>query len=224
MDYNLPGGASTSTATQQLPGNQIHEVTFKGVETKTIESKTGEKFDIISIKFANDSGNFEDTLFELKKGDNERKKNNFGYENPSALEELQFKAKHLLAAVAPKVAAQIEEKGGLKIGSWDAFGKFLVKHANVGIGAQTQIKLVERTDAKGIKRINFPSFVLGVNKKNEVYPKTNFIGSKLVWTAKEKERMETTATAKPTDPAAFMSGNTSGAKPELELDLDLDLA
>lgn len=227
MDYNIPGGASASTIVAQLAGNQIHDVTFKGVEAKTIESKDGTKFNILSIKFANDTGIYEDTVFELKNGDDVRKKNNFGYENPSALEELAFKVKHLLAAVNPKVAQQITDKGGLKMGSWKELTDFVVKHTEKAIGAETQIKLLERTDAKGVKRSNFPGFVLGISKKNELYPKTNFIGAKLAWTAKEQEKINAATTATPTNPDSFDASTPSAPSAPVsgvdELNLDFDL-
>lgn len=229
MDYSLTGGASASTIVQQLTGNQIYTVTFKGAEAKTIESKSGEKFNILTLKFSNDEGVFEDTIFELKAGDEKRKANSYGYDNPSALEELGFKAKHLLAAVNPKVAADIQAKGGLKITGWEQFTSFVVKHANTGVGKETQIKLLERTDAKGVKRANFPGFVLGISKKGELYPKTNFIGDKLAWTAKEKEKIDAAATAAPTNPDTFSLGvPTANVKvpslsevPDLNLDFDI---
>ena len=228
MNLSFDGGAATSTVVAQLTGNAIHEVTFKGVEAKTIESKDGDKYDILSIKFAGDNGAvFEDSIFEPKAGDDQRKKNNFGYENPSNVEEMMFKVKHLLAAVAPKVAEKIEKAGGLDVGTWAALRDFVVKHTTPAIGAKTQIKLISRTDSKGVTRAHFPSFVLGINKDNKTYPKTNFIGATLAFTAKEQAKIDEAATAKPNNPDRFMNDGldtaTAATKPVAKLDLDFDI-
>jgi hypothetical protein len=231
MNLSFDGGAATSTVVAQLAGNAIHDVTFKGVEAKTIESKDGDKYDILSIKFAGENGAiFEDSIFEPKAGDDQRKKNNFGYENPSNVEEMMFKVKHLLAAVAPKVAEKIEKAGGMDVGSWSALRDFVVKYTAEAAknGAKTQIKLISRTDSKGVTRAHFPSFVLGINKDNKAYPKTNFIGATLAFTAKEQAKIDEAATAKPNNPDRFTadSSDLGGATPKAasaKLDLDFDL-
>lgn len=200
MNYNFDGTPSQSNIVAQLPGNAIHTVKFEGIEAKEIESKSsGEKFKILSIKFKNESGVFEDTIFELKAGSDQRVKNQWGYDSPSALEELMFKLKHLLAAVAPKVAEKIEKADGFNVASWDELRTFMVNQTKNAIGTETQIKLLSRTDAKGASRATFPGFVLGISKEGKPYPRTNFIGPVLAFTAKEQEKITNASTAKPTN-------------------------
>jgi hypothetical protein len=221
MNFSFDGGSSQSNVVAQLAGNAIYTVKFDGIESKDIENKTsGEKYKILSVKFKNDQGVFEDSIFEPKEGDNARKKNQFGYDSPAPAEELMFKLKHLLAAVAPKIAEQIEKKGGLAVGSWDELRAFMVKHTATGIGTETQIKLLTRTDAKGVTRAVFPSFVLGINKEGKAYPRTNFIGSALAFTAKEQEKIDNANSAAKTGPTNVDNLLTVDA-PALKAD-DLD--
>lgn len=199
MNYSIGAGSAQANIITQLPGNKIHTVKWAGAEAKDIESKaSGETFKIISLKFKNEDGVYEDTIFESKPGDDKRVKNQWGYDSPSAVEEMMFKIKHLMAAVNPKVATQIE-KNGLQVGSWDELRKFVVDNTKVQIGTETQIKLLSRTDSKGVTKAHFPGFVLSINKANEVYPKTNFIGAKLAFTAKEQEKINNATTAKPSN-------------------------
>jgi len=222
MNYSIEGGAAVSTVVSQLPGNAIYTVKFEGVESKDIESKTtGDKFKILSIKFKNSDGVFEDSIFELKDGDDQRKKNQFGYESPSALEELGFKIKHLFAAINPKVAEKLE-KSGLPGTSWDSLREFVVKHTKEFVGTETQIKLLSRTDAKGVTRAQFPSFVLGINKEGKSYPRTNFIGSNLAFTAKEQEKITAASTAKPSNVDMLAAPVSSLKASDLD-DLNFDL-
>lgn len=200
MNYNFDGGAAQSNIVTQLKGNAIHTVKFEGIEAKEIESKTsGEKFKIITMKFKNEDGVFEDTVFELKAGADQRVKNQWGYDSPSGLEELMFKLKHLLAAVAPKVAEKIQKNGGFQVANWDELRTFMANQTKAAIGTEVQIKLLSRTDAKGSTRATFPGFVLGINKEGNVYPRTNFIGANLAFTAKEQEKIDNAVTAKPTN-------------------------
>lgn len=219
---NFTFGNTPATSTQgtnnQLAANSIHDVTFDGVTAETIEKKDGSaSFSVMKVNFSNADGKFEHTIFEPRAEDNERKDNNFGYQNPSNVEELMFMLRHLIAAVAPKVHEAIEKKGGIAVASWEELRKFMVEKTKAAIGTTTQIKLL----ATGEGRPRFPGFVLGISKKNEVYPRTNFIGAKLTFTANELKRMETVAAAKPTDIDTVTSKGEVDLSDDLDLDLDL---
>jgi len=224
MNFNLEAGSSQSTVVTQLPGNAIHTVTFVGVEAKEIESKTTqEKYKILSIKFKSADGTFEDTIFEPKPGDDVRVKNQWGYESPAPAEEIAFKIKHLIAAVNPKVGAQIE-KSGIQVSGWDQFRDFAVKHTKDFAGkTELQIKLLSRTNAKGVTNAQFPSFVLGINKEGKAYPRTNFIGQKLAFTPKELEKINNAKTATPSNPDKLITVDIPELKAEDLDDLNFKL-
>lgn len=194
--------SSKSNVKANLEGNRIVTVTFDGVESKEIVSKKdGTKYDILNIKFSNEEGIFEDGVFEPKPGDEKRKVSDQGYTNPSVVEELMAKFRHLIAAVNPELDAQIESKAkSLTAPNWKALCILMGKATAKGIGKTVQIKLMNDKDGKG----QFPRYYLGISRNDKLYMRTNFIapnGSVLAFTDKEKERMATVAAAKPTSMA-----------------------
>ncbi len=214
MNYSIGAGSAQANVITQLPGNAIHTVKWMGAEAKDIEPKNGgDKMKLLVLKFKNADGVFEETIFEGKPGDDKRVVNQWKYESPSAVEETMFKIKHLIAALNPKVAEHIEKKG-FAVTSWDELRAFVVKHTTQQIGTETQIKIFSRTDSKGVVRTNFPSFVLSISKAGELYPKTNFIGAKLAFTAKEQEKINNATSGKPSDMSSKM-GNALPETPEI---------
>lgn len=225
MNFNLGSSIpSTSKAGQstRLKANAIHDVEFVGAFAESLEKKDGSQtFEVIKIKFKDADGlTFEDTIFEPREQDGVRQPSGFGYDNPSNVEELQFKIKHLIGAVDPAMLKKIEEKG-INVDGWNGLRKFVETNTTKARGAKTQIKLL--ADKDGNPR--FPGFVLGISKAGDVYPRTNFIGAKLSFTAKELERIEKAATAKPSNAEDKIKTSlplvsaVGGSEDELDLDL-----
>ncbi len=214
--FNIDNSVSSkSSVVSQLAGNKIHTVTFKGAEALELESKKdGRKFKVLKFKFENEEGVFEDTIFEPQPGDDQRKPNNFEGENPSAIEDLTAKFRHLIAALNPELDKKIEAKTkSISAKSWDDMRKIMVAAVASGVGKQVQIKLlIVGKDNK----VQFPGFILGISKAGSTYMRTNFIGETVTFTTKEQEKLNAAAGAKPTD----MRGSTP--KPGLDDD-DLDL-
>lgn len=227
MKITLGGNAqSTQGASSQL-GVGMWDVKFASLTNEKIEKKDGSAtFDVIKIKFDGigekaAGKSYEHTVFEPRPGDDVRKANNFGYDNPSSVEETAHLFLHLIDAVAAKEAAKIQAKGEVEIDGWDKFKAFMLQVTAKSAGVETQIKLVPNKDGRGV----FPSFVLGMGKDGKPYPRTNFIGKELSWTANEIKQIDARANAKPT---VMGSGSTAITAPsnvsiDDELDLDLDL-
>jgi len=225
IDSNV---GSKSNAVAQLAGNKIHTVKFKGAEVDDLVSKKdGQTFKVLKFKFENEEGSFEDTIFEPKADDAKRKDNDFGYQNPSAVEEMMAKFRHIIAAVNPELDKQIEAKTktiGAK--DWDSMRKVMIAATNKGIDKEVQIKLIEivkkdKNDAsKTIKEAKFPGFFLGISKTNNVYMKTNFVGSGLTFTKNEEERMAKVAGAKPTAMSSGSSTPAAGGADDVDFDLE----
>lgn len=227
--FNLGGkdipSVSRAGQSTRLKANGIYDVAFDGAEATVIEGKDGTKYNVLRMKFVDDNGlTFEDTIFEPRHGDDVRQENSYGYANPSRVEEIVFKVKHLIRAVAPKVADQMEDKK-IQFTSWEDLRQFVVKNTAKSVGTRTQIKLL--ADKNGNPQ--FPMYVLGISKTNEVYPKTNFIGANLAFTTKEKEKIDNAAEAKSTDMDKVTNASTGYDLSTLptvqgsEDDLDLDL-
>lgn len=198
--YNINNEVSSkSNIKPVISGDRIVVMTFEGVESKEIiAKKDGSKYDILTIKFSNEEGIFEDSVFEPKRGDDERKTSDAGYLSPSLVEEMLAKFRHLIAAVNPELDTQIENKTKtLAAPNWKALRTLMEKATNKGKGVQVQLKLMSDKEGKGV----FPRFFLGLSKAEKAYMRTNFIapiGVPLAFTDKEKERMLLVSTAKPT--------------------------
>lgn len=227
--FNLSNGVpSQSTAANVLKANGIYDVIFKGVAAETIESKKdGKKYNILKIKFADANGaTFEDSVFEpTGEKDFKRQANNYGSENPSAVEEMLHKFKHLIRSVDPDLANKIDDgTKPLTAPNWAGLCALMVKATTKHIGKEVQIKLLANKNGHAI----FPGFVLGISKEGNVYPRTNFIGANLSFTAKELERIENTATARPSsmpDNSGIdldMGDTSDAAVTTADLDIDLD--
>ena len=229
MKISLSGNTQSKQGGQLAPG--IHNVKFVSLTNETIEKKDKTaSFDVIKIKFEGlgdlAGKTYEHTIFEPRPVDNYRKENNFGGSNPSVTEETGHFFSHLIEAVAAKTAEEIAKKGKVELDGWKNIKAFVLKATAKSAGTETQIKLLPNKDGKGV----FPSYVLGLRKEpdadgNDTFPRTNFIGKNLTFTAKELEKINNQATAKPTN----MSGSTSGSKStsasltDDDLDLDLEL-
>lgn len=224
MKFNLGATAPVSTqgTSNQLEAGKIHKVKFLSFAQEKIEKKDkSATFDVIKIKFeglGEESGKkFEHTIFEPREGvDDLRKPNNFGYENPSNLEELQFLFAHLVAAVAPENSAKL---AGLQVDGWKALVDVMIKLLAKAANKETEIKLMPDKDG----RPRFPGFVLGISKAGETYPRTNYIGKGLTFTPGEIKQIETRAVAKPTVMANTTKAVDSIADVSVEDDLDFDV-
>jgi hypothetical protein len=227
MKMQLGGNTQSSQGGQLEPG--IHDVKFVSLINETIEKKDkSASFDVIKIKFegtGDKTGKFyEHTVFEPRPGDDQRKANNFGGENPSNTEETGHLFSHLIEAVALTTAQELQKKGKVNLEGWANIKAFMLKATAKSGGILTQIKLLPNKDGRGV----FPSFVLGLRKEkdengNDTFPRTNFIGKNLTFTAKELKSINDKATAKPTNMSTSQPNDKSQSGISIEDDLDLDL-
>lgn len=216
MNFNFGNTPAQARISNRLAANAIYTVKWEGATAEELESKDGNKYAVLKLKFTNEDGEFTDTVFEPKEGDEIQKPNNYGYNNPSRVDELMFKLHHLIAAVNPKASEQLSKKK-VEISTWNDLRNYVVKHTTASAGATIQIKLV--SDNKG--NAQFPAFVLGFSKSGDLYPRTNFIGDKLAFTAKEQEKINAAATAKPSNMEAKV-GAPSVTLTADDLDIDID--
>lgn len=188
-------GNAVSNSGSTLAGNAIHEVLFKGVEHKV--SADG-KWEWCIFKFQGvDGGFFSDRNFGFDKDAGVRKKTQYG-ENPSQYESFMMKVKHLISAVAPDLLEAMQ-KGEVVFtpkGKSDLFKQytlFLEEALKPYEGATTSIKLVKNNKGEA----QMPPFFASVSRDGGVYMKTNFIGTNLSFTTKEKEAIDRETAAKP---------------------------
>ena len=205
FNFNITAGASQSTFKPQLPGNEIYEVTFDGASIEDIQGKKdpSQVYKVLKLRFSNEKGQFEHTIFEPRPEDFERGENKTTrngevstFPTPSNVESMMLLLKHVIDAVLPAVGKKIDE-GEVTLGgkNWEQLRTNTVTVLEKGKGATTKIKLL--SDNKGNPR--FPGFFTSLNQEGKAYIRNNFVGNTIGFTSYEKTRMDNAASAKPTD-------------------------
>ena len=198
MNFNFNGSeiANVGVSKGQLEGNKIHEVQFDGCEAAELKDGT---MKVLRIKFSNDEGVFNHTIFEPRDGDDQDTDGMYG-KNPSRIKEMMTLLRHLGAAVCPALVEYINSINGSV--TWDQIRKKIVEVTTPAIGTKTKIKLLakKRTDPNtGAERNDavFPSYFLSYSREGSLYMRTKFIGAHLVFTDKELSTIKNQENAKP---------------------------
>ena len=223
-------GSSQSTAGSQLEGNKIHEVTFNGATKEEFDNKKdpSQPYSVLRLKFSNDDGTFEHTVFEPRQEDFNRRMSELTDKktgapitipNPSNVESMMLLFKHAIDAVVPEIGKKIDNKEiNLAATSWDDLRDKMVQIFEKGKDAKTCIKVIK--DKNGYAR--FPGFFASVGKDDDKpYIRNNFIGKKLGFTPYETTRIKNEEKAAPTQMSLdepIIDSNTDG----IDLDFDVD--
>lgn len=235
FSFSTTAGASQSNVKPALKGNAIYDVMFDGCEVKNFDGKKDptKKFKTIVLKFSNDDGGFEHTIFEptkngyMGKSDFERGESKFkdsktgetrSIPQASNVESMMLLFKHAIDAIHPAFGAAIDS-GEKEVApkNWDDLREIVSAILNKKKGAETKIKLV--TNQKGEPK--FPGFFAAVNRDGDSYIKNNFIGKKVAFTPYELTKINDAATAKPTvmDDDNMLVGG--GSEDDLDLGFDI---
>lgn len=231
-DFSFSGtaGTSQSTAKPKLAGNAIVDVVFDGCEIKDV---VGVKDPTITykqliLKFSNEDGVFEHTVWEPKPEDFNRKERDFTDKTgkpgkilePSGVESMMLFFKHAIDAINPKLALAIDNKEKvLTAPNWDALRTTVSKALDFGKGTKVKIKLLKNKDGEAI----FPGFFAGLTKEKVAYIKNNFIGPKVAFTSYEVTRIQNEGKAKPTATNQFADFAPNTAD-QSGLNMDFDLS
>lgn len=198
FSFNTTANSSQSTNKPRLEGNKIHNVIFENCESIDIQGvkNPSEVYRVIKLKFSNEDGVYEKTIFEPKEDDFARKVTTFtdkttGKEKeipqPSYVENMMLLFKHAIDTIVPSISKEIDEgKRNLGAKNWDELRNLICLILNKGKGVPCQIKLITNSKGEG----EFPGFFTGINKESKVYIKNNFIGNKLAFSAYEANRIK----------------------------------
>ncbi|MGV8961922.1 MAG: hypothetical protein ACOH2V_00895 [Candidatus Saccharimonadaceae bacterium] len=232
FSFSATAGASQSTAKPRLAGNNIYNVKFDGCEIQDI---TGVKdptavYKVLKLKFSNDDGSFEHTVFEPRAEDFQRKENEFKNKEgktekipqPSGVESMMLLFKHAIDSIVPGVGKKLDDKEiNLGAPNWEALRTLIVSILDKGKGSTVGIKLMKNTKTG---EATFPGFFTGLTKEGQPYIKNNFIGAKLAFSTYELQRISNATTAKPTQPEAFTDfpvANVPAGKVGLDMDFNV---
>ena len=186
--FSMSGVKNTKVASNNFLRAGIHNVTFKGVDM-------AENIQAMEVRFeaVDGSGVHNERIFAPRS--DERQESQFG-PNPSEAEQFNCKVKQVIAAVNPKLAADLDS-GAIEIeaNTFEGYVSLIKKHLTPSIGVNTQIKLVPTSG----NYVGFPGYPARLNKDGVLYMTTKFIGTDLTLTNKEKQAIDQALNAKPTD-------------------------
>lgn len=205
FSFSTTAGASQSTSKPRLVGNSIYNVKFDGCEIQDIQGvkDTTAVYKVLKLKFSNDDGTFEHTVFEPRSEDFQRKETEFKNKEgkiekipqPSNVESMMLLFKHAIDSIAPTIAKQIDAKEkNLGATNWDDLRKLVAKILDSGKGTTVKIKLLKNSKGEA----TFPGFFTALTREGNPYVRNNFIGDKVAFTTYESQKIMQEATAKPT--------------------------
>jgi hypothetical protein len=232
FSFQTTAGTSQSTTKPRLAGNDIYDVKFDGCEIVDIQGvkDASMTYKVLKLKFSNDDGSFEHTVFEPQEKDFSRTETEYKdaktgelkkIPQPSGVENIMLLFKHAIDAINPTIAKAIDNKTqNLGAKDWDGLRKLVAQILDAGKETTTQIKLLK--NGKG--EASFPGYFASINKDSAAYIKNNFIGGKLAFSAYEQTRINNASNAKPTTAASY--DNFAAPKADTEpngLDLDFEM-
>lgn len=218
-----------STSLPTLKPWDIYEVKFEECVYEVIQGKKDPSmtYPVLKFKFKGDKGQFTETLFAPKSGDEVRgtKKNKNGHEipTPSILDNFIYELGHLLTFICPEALKAIT---GKKVESFEKLAQFIVKSTAKSKNKTVFIKLIGNKDNKA----RFPYF-LNIFESNPNQPviTNNFISDnadKLAFTDYELQQKAKIESAKPTDMASVANTDLNEVSDDSNDDLanlDLDI-
>lgn len=217
----LKDTAGISTSKTLRPWD-IYEVSFAGCRVETIQGKKdpAKTYKILKIRFENNSGYYEESVFFPVDADTVRptRTNKEGHEveMPSNFERILALIAQLGAVINPEGYKKMQALSE-KFKSFDDVCATLIKITDPKKGTKTHLKLIGRTNNEGKIKAALPYFV-SLNKDGEVWTSDNFIGDKLDFTAYELKQKEAYTNAVPTTMDKPSTSNT--ATPTIEEDED----
>lgn len=218
FSFGSTAGASQSSSKPRLEGNSIHAVKFIGCEIQDIQGVKDptQTYKVLKLRFENEDGYFEHTIFEPRPEDFTRKENEITTKEgkkdkipqASNVESMMLLFKHAIDAINPTIGQKIDNgESNLGAKDWNALRDLVAKILNAGKGAETSIKVLKNKTGEAI----FPGFFAGLRKPDPVtgestaYIRNNFIGKTLAFSSYEKTRITNEENAKPTKVNSFGS-------------------
>lgn len=211
LNFNLSAAPAVSTSKPRLKPYEIHRVKLADVKVETLKGKKDPDavYEILKVRFENNDGYYEESIFFPKEGDDKRptRQNKEGHEveSPSNFERTMSFIAQLGTVIAPK---EFERLKGIP---FKTFGELCENFINIlkpKFGTETNLKLIGATDKDGNFVPRLPYF-LALNKQGEVFVSDNFIGENLFFTEYDLKRKEDLKAKKPTDVDAVEKNNSA---------------
>lgn len=226
--FNFGSLASTnavSNAQQILKPWGIYTVKFMGARKDTIQGVKDptQTYEILRVRFENNDGYYEESIFYPKEGDDKRptytSKDGHEYEGASSFERTMTFIAQVANALNPEGFKKMQAASS-KFKNFEQVVKAFIQVTNPAIGKETHLKIIEG-NRNGNIISKLPKFV-AVNKSGELFTCDNFIGDKLFFTNYEKNKMSAYQNATPTsiNSSEPKAAATTTASADDDLDFD----
>ncbi len=203
LDFQIGNDVKlTNDSKRRFAPWEIYDVKLTKVELAEVQGKADPSavYKMIRVRFENDEGYYEESIFYPSETDTERKKypraNGTEYEVPSNWERTKMFIYHSLKALNPEGLKKFM-LASAKFKNFEMMAKAYVTLMTEVIGTNCQIKLGGRNMKDGTVAPVFPSFV-NVGNNGEVYIASNIIGQNLYFSNYEERQRTAFKGAKPT--------------------------
>lgn len=222
--FNFSGEQNyVSSSKPRLAGGEIHQVIFKSAKFDEIEGKKednkGMKYQVLDVTFENENGYYTERIFNPGDDGDVRGETDWNGQkisNPSANERFGMFIGQFLSIINPDALKKLAGKS--LTNNFEKIAKFVAQSAMVNAEKEVELKLMLGKD--GSPRL--PIYA-SINRQGELYPSSNFIGTNLFFSDKEKTSITKMRNAVPTDTQKLIgSSPVKNTASNDDLDLDLD--
>lgn len=233
MAFNFGSLANSQAVSSKQPMLKpwgIYDVKFVSVVKDQVKGvkDPDTTYELLRVKFENEDGYYEESLFYPKEGDDQRPtytaSDGHEYQGASKFERTMTFIAQVATVLNPEGFKKMQAASG-KFKSFDDVAMAFIKIMDPVINKKTKLKLV----GKNVDGTVLPAIgkFVGVNKKGEMFVSDNFIGDKLFFSSYETRRMNDYKNAAPTQMSDNTIASTNGVSAELvtggsEDELDFD--
>jgi hypothetical protein len=219
---NLKNTSSQATVSRRLKPFDIYKVKFEGCRIDHVQKKDDpeQSWDILKIRFSNDQGYYEESVFYPKDGDEKRPSHKVtdpktgvdrDVESPSSFERTMALVAQVAGVLNPEGFVKMQELSP-KFKSFDDVAKTLIKITDPKKDTEVNLKLIGKKNKEGNVEPCLPYFV-NVNRNGEVYTSDNFLGDKVFLSDYDLKQKAKLMSATPTP----MEKSSVGGSEDLQL-------
>lgn len=215
MNFDLSNTSGTSTMQPKLSAWEIHDVVLKSIKYDEFAGKKDPSavYKTLKVRFENENGYHEETVFMPKEGDEKRMSTQFG-ESPSPFERFKFFLAHLGEQLSPDKYNEFKGKKYNLPAESKKLAEDFIEIMTPAIGKATKLKLIGNKKGESC----LPYFV-SINKNGDAYLSNNFLGNKVFFTSAEERMQKNINKAVPTQ----MEDKPETENVDLDFDIDEDI-
>lgn len=229
LDFSLNSVSAVSNSRSRLEPYKIHNVKFEEAKIEEFDGKKdpNQHYKVLRVRFGNEEGYYDESIFlNLRDEDGVMREfdNADGTKRyyASRFDQIKYFMAQTMTVLNPEGMKKFQE-AATKFRSIDDMVKAYIIVMDQVKGAETQLKLMGRTNQNGNVEACLPRF-LSVNKNKEVFVSSNFVGPKLFFSTYEEGQVNAAKAAKPTAMPEFDVKDPGTYNKEEKKEEEIDLS